>query len=265
MQVPEEIYVERIGKVGVITLNRPNQMNAFTDTMVNRWADILNELRDDPDVNVIIVTGQGTQAFCSGGDLHTLTDSLNGDALGRKNELWTNIHRVAFAMEQIDKPTIAAINGVAVGAGLDMALLCDLRFMSNTARVSEGYVKIGLVPGDGGAYLLPRIVGMAKALEMLWTGRFYSAEECLRMGLVNDVYPSDELIENTMKLAEQLASGPSVAIRMIKRAAYQSQKLDLRTAFDLMSSHFSIVRDTLDHKEGISAMLEKRKPKFQGR
>ena len=260
----DEIFYTITDKVAIITLNRPEQRNAFTDSMIIRWAEILRDLKNDPEVNVIVLTGAGDRAFCSGGDLHALTNSLELDALDRKHELWEHIHQVAFEMDRIDKPTIAAINGVAVGAGLDMALLCDLRFMAETASVSEGYVKIGLVPGDGGAYLLPRVIGTSKALEMLWTGDFYSAKECLDMGLVNRVYPQELLMEGTLNFAKKVANGPTAAIRMIKRAVYQSEKLDLRTALDLISSHFAIIRETADHKEGISAMLEKRRPNFTG-
>lgn len=264
MSIDAEIYVEKHGKVALLVLNRPVQRNAFSDSMVERWADLLAELRTNPDVNVIVLTGRGNKAFCAGGDLNTLTGSLEATALERKNELWSHIHRVAFEMERIDKPVIAAINGVAVGAGLDMALMCDMRFMADTARVSEGYIRIGLVPGDGGAFFLPRIVGMSKALEMLWSGDFYSASECLAMGLVNRLCPAEKLLEETMAFATRLAEGPTVAIRMIKRAAYQSARLDMKTAFDLMSSHFAIVRETRDHKEGMAAMLEKRDVRFQG-
>jgi enoyl-CoA hydratase/carnithine racemase len=260
----DEIYVERRGKVAVITLNRPEQRNAFTPSMITKWAQYLQELKEDDGINVIVLTGQGNQAFCSGAELQGLEKSAHASALERKNELWTHIHKVAFAMEQIDKPTIAAINGVAVGAGMDMALMCDLRFMSRSARLSEGYIKIGLIPGDGGAYFLPRLVGTAKALELLWTGDFIDADEALAMGLVNRVYDPDALMARTLEFAEQLAGGPTVAIRMIKRAVYQSRQLDLRTALDLISSHFSIIRDTHDHQEGIHAMIEKRKPAFKG-
>lgn len=261
----KEIDYTVTDKVAIITLNRPEHRNAFTDSMIIRWVEILRELRNDPEVNVIVLTGAGDQAFCSGGDLHTLTESLHREALDRKHELWEHIHQVAFEMDRMDKPTIAAINGVAVGVGLDMALLCDLRFMAESSRVSEGYVKIGLVPGDGGAYLLPRVIGTSKALEMLWTGDFYSAKECFDMGLVNRVYPQDMLMDETLNFAKKLANGPTAAIRMIKRAVYQSERLDLRTALDLISSHFAIIRATEDHREGISAMLQKRKPNFTGK
>lgn len=260
-----EIHVVRMERVALITLNRPAQLNAFNDDMIEQWADALRLLRDDPDVNVIVITGEGDKAFCAGGDLQGLAESMERSALDRKNELWTNIHRVAFELQQIDKPVIASINGVAVGAGFDMALLCDLRFMADTAKVSEGYIKIGLVPGDGGAWLLPRAVGIAKALEMLWTGDFYDANQSLQLGLVNRVYPTAELIDSTLEFARQLANGPTVAIRMMKRAVYQSASLDMRTAFDLMSSHFAIIRETADHREGIRAMMERRRPQFIGK
>ena len=165
----------------------------------------------------------------------------------------------------MDKPVIAAINGVAVGAGLDMALMADIRTMADTAKVSEGYVKVGLVPGDGGAYFLPRLVGEAKALELLWTGNFINAEEALKCGLVNQVYPQEEFMEKTLELAKQIANGPQVAIRMTKRAVKQSLKMDLESSLDLISSHFAIIKETEDHKEGVAAFTEKRKPKFQGR
>ncbi|ADG06014.1 enoyl-CoA hydratase/isomerase family protein [Kyrpidia tusciae] len=265
MAEENDILFKKREGIAVITLNRPHRRNAFTPEMIGQWSEFLREVREDPDTHVIVLTGSGDQAFCSGADLVGLEEGTRAKALDRKNELWTHIHRVAFEMEQIDKPTIAAINGVAVGAGLDMALMCDLRFMSRSAKLSEGYVKVGLVPGDGGAYFLPRLVGTAKALELLWTGDFVDAEEALRIGLVNRVYAPDELMEKTLEFARRLASGPEIAIRMIKRAVYQSRNLDLRTALDLISSHFAIIRETEDHKEGIRAMLEHRSPKFVGR
>ncbi|WAH36212.1 enoyl-CoA hydratase/isomerase family protein [Alicyclobacillus dauci] len=264
MSTQDEIYVERFGKVAVITLNRPEQRNAFTPSMIACWAEMLDELGKDKDVNVIVTTGKGPKAFCSGAELKGLEDTSNASALQRKNELWEHIHKVALAMDRIDKPTIAAVNGVAVGAGMDMALMNDLRFMSSSAKLSEGYVKIGLVPGDGGAYFLPRLVGTAKALELLWSGDFIDTQTALSIGLVNRVYDPENLMDETLEFASRLANGPSVAIRMIKRAVYQARQMDVKTALDLISSHFSIIRETNDHKEGIRAMIEKRRPNFQG-
>ncbi|MCL6443123.1 MAG: enoyl-CoA hydratase/isomerase family protein [Alicyclobacillus sp.] len=258
------MLVQREHHVAIILLNRPKQRNAFTLEMVDEWAGALATLQEDEAVRVVVVTGVGS-AFCAGGDLAMLSDGLGNDSVTRKNELWAHIHQVAFQLERMDKPVIAAINGAAVGAGLDMALLCDLRFAADTARLSTGYVRIGLFPGDGATYLLPRVVGLSKALELLWTGDVLDAQEALRLGLVDRVYSSGTLMEETLRFAHRLAEGPMLAIRMMKRAVYQSRYLDLRTAFDMISSHYSVIRDTEDHREGLAAAMERRTPRFQGR
>jgi enoyl-CoA hydratase/carnithine racemase len=171
--------------------------------------------------------------------------------------LWEKIHRIALTLEDIDKPVIAAMKGVAVGAGLDMALMCDLRFVAETACFSEGYVKVGLVPGDGGAYFLPRLVGVSKALELLWTGDFIDAEEALRIGMVNRVYKDGELMEQTLGFAQRLAQGPSAVLRTIKRATYQSSRTDLRTALDLISSHMGVIRESEDSRQAFRKATQK--------
>jgi enoyl-CoA hydratase/carnithine racemase len=152
-----------------------------------------------------------------------------------------------------------------VGAGLDFALMCDLRFMASSARVSEGYIRVGLVPGDGGAYYLPRLVGTAKALELLLTGDFIDAKEAHRIGLVNQVYDDGELMDETQAFAEKLAAGPPLVTRMIKRAVYQSAKSDLRTSLDLISSHMGIVQSMEESHEAFNAFREKRAPRFERR
>lgn len=253
----EEILFMVQDGIGTITLNRPHRKNAFTMTMIDKWSEALEKWRADPNVNVIVLTGAG-DAFCSGVDF---TDSTTADQevgpYERKSQLWDRIHRIALTLEDIDKPVIAAINGVAVGAGLDMALMCDLRFASETARLAEGYVKVGLVPGDGGAYYLPRLVGIAKALELLWTGDFIDGLEAHRIGLVNRIYPSDLLMGETYKFAKSLANGPSIVLRTIKRVTYQSARSDLRTALDLVSSHMGVIRYTKDSKDAMAAATKR--------
>lgn len=252
--------------VGTITLSRPDQRNAFTFEMIREWERLLLEARRDDDVRVVVLTGAGERAFCSGIDLGSISNANpNLTPLERKLQLHDEVHRVALAMGDLDKPVIAAINGVAVGAGLDMALMCDLRIMSTQARVSEGYVRVGLTPGDGGAYYLPRIVGTSKALELLLTGEFIDANEALRIGLVNRVAAPADFRAETARLAQSIAQHPPVTVRMIKRATYQSANTDLRTALDLISSHFAVVAATEDSAEALSAMNEKRTPHYNGR
>jgi 2-(1,2-epoxy-1,2-dihydrophenyl)acetyl-CoA isomerase len=259
----DELLYEVKDKIATITLNRPDKMNAFTGPMIDAWAGSLQEAQRDPDVNVVIVTGSG-KAFCSGGDVGRMGDG-RPSPLEHKNGLWENIHRVPKALEAMDKPVIAMVNGVAVGAGMGMCVMCDMRVAADTARFSTGYVRVGLVPGDGDTYFLPRLTGTAKALELLWTADFIDAPEALNLGIVNRVVPAAELREATFALAAQIASGPQVPIRMIKRLVYQSMRLDLRTHLDLVSSHMAVVRETADHKEGVEAFKEKRKPNFTGR
>lgn len=249
--------------VGTILLNRPAKKNAFTMEMIDEWAATLVAARTDPDVRVILLTGAG-DAFCSGVDLGGF-DRGNRTTLDRKKVLTDRIHRIAYALEDLDKPVIGAVNGVAVGAGMDMALMCDIRVAAASARLSEGYIRVGLVPGDGGAYYLPRLVGTAKALELLWTGDFIDAEEAQRLGIVSYVYDDAEFAGQARAFAARLAAAPPINVAMIKRAVYQSQRADLRTALDLISSHMAVVQSTHDSQEAMAAFQEKRPPTFENR
>lgn len=260
-----ELTYEVKDKIATLTLNRPDKLNAFTADMIDLWQKALADAQADDAVNVVVVTGAG-RAFCSGGDVGRMRrDGEAPQALDGKNSLWEGVHRVPKQLEQMDKPVIAMVNGLAVGAGMGMCVMCDVRIAAESARFSTGYVKVGLVPGDGDTFFLPRLVGPAKALELLWTADFIEAPEAHRLGIVQRVVPDADLKEQTYALARQIADGPQIPIRMIKRLVYQSLKLDLRTHLDLVSSHMSIVRQTTDHAEGVAAFKEKRAPKFQGR
>jgi len=259
----DDLLYEVSDRIATITLNRPEKLNAFTGPMIDRWAWALGEAQQDSGVHVVVVTGAG-RAFCAGGDVERMGEGAP-TPLDHKNALWEHIHRIPKTLDLMDKPVIAMVNGVAVGAGMGMALMCDIRVASEEARFSTGYVKVGLVPGDGDAFFLPRLVGIAKALELLWTGDFVDAREAERLGIVNRVVPAARLREETYALARKIADGPQIPIRLIKRVAYQSLRLDLRTHLDLVSSHMVITRETEDHKEGVRAFKEKRPPKFTGR
>ena len=238
--------------VTVARLNRPEKKNALSEEML----DLLR-----------VITGAG-DAFCSGGDLgRRSAESAAGDPtpLERRTRLQKVTHKVALAVEQFEKPLIAAVNGAAVGAGMDLALMCDLRVASRSARFSEGYIRVGLLPGNGGCYFLPRLVGTARALELLWTGDFVAAEEALAIGLVNHVYSDVELMQQTLELAKRLAGAPPIQVRDIKKLTYQSLRTDLRTSLESVAANMAVVQSTADYKEAIQAFKEKRQPKFQGK
>jgi len=247
----------------LITLNRPEVKNAFSPEMIRLWREYLEEARRDDRVRVVIVTGKG-DTFCSGGDIRDMAEGKLR-SWDMKNYVWEGVHRIVLTLEDLDKPVIAAVNGAAMGAGLDMALMCDLRICSDKANLAESYILLGLVPGDGGAYFLPRLVGAAKALELFLTGDLISPEEALRLGIVNRVVPDDCLMEETLALAEKIASRPPLAIRMMKRAVYQAQTSTLRSHLDYISSQLSLLTETEDHIEAAKAFLEKRPPLFKGR
>ena len=276
MSGKEHLLFEVRDQIATITLNRPEAMNAFSVPMIEAWVKALEECRDREDIRVVVVTGAG-RAFCTGGDVKAMGEGRGflergeteldtySTGLARKNSLWKLIQRVPLTLQQVDKPVIAAVNGHAFGAGLDMALMCDMRVAGDRARFAEGYVRLGIVPGDGGAYFLPRLVGMAKALELLLTGEMIDAAEAERIGLVNRVVPHGQVLEEAYKLAAKIAAQPPVAVQLIKRAAYQSATVDLRTALDLVSSHMAIVTETEDHLEAVKALLEKRDGVYKGR
>jgi enoyl-CoA hydratase/carnithine racemase len=249
--------------IATITLNRPHRRNAFTLDMLEAWADALEEASRDDDVRVVVVAGAG-EHFCSGVDLDQLT-AVEATPIARKRMLTDHVHRVVYGLDRLDKPVIAALRGHAVGAGLDLALMCDLRFAGTSARLAEGYIKIGLVPGAGGCYLLPRLVGMPKALELLLTGDPVDAAEALRIGLVNRVYDDDALIEETYEFAARVAAAPPVATQLIKRAAYQSATTDLTTSLDLVSSHMAVVLSMDDTAKALAAHRNGERADYDGR
>jgi 2-(1,2-epoxy-1,2-dihydrophenyl)acetyl-CoA isomerase len=240
--------------IGRIVLDRPERMNAFTFEMIDAWRAALEECRRNDAVRVVLVTGTG-KAFCSGGDIVEMGERLEQKPEQRKNELFERIERIPLALEDLDKPVIAVVNGVATGAGMDMALMCDIRYAAESARFAETYVNVGLVPGAGGAHYLPRLVGVSKALELFLTGEFIDAREALRIGLVNKVFPDENLMREAETVATKMARAPALTLRMIKRAIYQGMRNDLRTNLDLISSHYAVITSTDAHKEAVRSFI----------
>lgn len=245
--------------VATLTLNRPDKYNAFDAEMVDAWADGLEQLAADRQVHVIVVTGAG-RAFCAGGDLVALGQEAT--PLAMKQFLRDRVHRVQRALQQAPQPVIAMINGAAIGAGFDMALLCDLRIAAEDAKLGEAYVKLGLVPGDGGAWLLTRLVGPARALELLWTGKTIDGAQAADWGLVNEAVPQDQLSDTTFALAERLAAGPQLAQQLIKRAVYSSHAMPQGVHYDAVSSQMALVQSHEDFRGAIEAAQAGERPQF---
>lgn len=264
-----DIIYEKIEGIAKIVLNRPKSYNAFSMDMLNGWYKALVDAGNDKKVRVIVITGAG-KSFCAGGDIKALAAGRgflhlnNEDTIEElspveiREMLSGIIHRIPLTIGQLEKPVIAAINGPAMGAGLDMALACDIRIASEEAILSESYINLGITPGNGGAYFLPRLVGVAKALELLWTGDRISAAEALRIGLVNRVVPAHQLEEETLNLARQIARKSPQVVRFLKKLVYQGLNSNLESSLDLVASHTAIVAGSEEQKKVLLAFLEKR-------
>jgi enoyl-CoA hydratase/carnithine racemase len=248
--------------VATIRLNRPERKNSFTYDMIDTWADALRRANLDPQVRAVVLTGTG-DAFCAGVDLNRRSE-VDDVPHARMQSLRLGVHSVAREVRRLDKPLIAAVNGPAVGAGMDMALMCDVRFASANARLSQGYIRVGLIPGDGGCYLLPRLVGTAKALELMWTGDFVGAAEAEAIGLVSRVCKPETLMKETYEFARRIAAAPPLAVAAIKRVTYQSLNLDFETSLEVVAAQSAVVQSTADSKEALAAFREKRDGHYIG-
>ena len=265
----EQIRYDKSEGIATITLNRPERMNAFTPKMLDEWLAALQDAHLDAETRVIILTAEG-RGFCTGMDVQAQAQGQGLLPQGRslaaaRNFLRDTVHRIPRFVAQLDKPYIAAVNGAAVGAGMDMASMCDVRIAADTARFGMTYVRMGLIPGDGGCYYLPRIVGVARALELIWSGRLFDAEEALRIGYVSEVVPADELMAHTREYALKLARGPAVAIQLAKRLIYRSLDVGLDQALEMAQGAMTIAQNTEDAREGPLAFAEKREPVWKGR
>ena len=258
-----ELLFELDGATALITLNRPERRNAFSPELLRLWREALEESQQRKEVRAIVITGAGPD-FCAGGDLNNMRARLGEAPLDRKDSLAEQIQTIPLTLAAIDKPVLAAVNGAATGAGMDMALMCDIRIAGEHTRMAERYIAVGIMPGAGGGWFLPRIVGTSRALELMWTGRWVDAAEARSLGLVNEVVPDDQVLERTLALARQLAEAPPITIRMMKRAIQQATSMDLRSHLDQISSHMAVVTSTRDHREAVEALFEKRRPDFTG-
>ena len=252
--------------VATLTLNRPEKLNAWNEEMSREALQAVEEIRRDSEARVLVVTGAG-RGFSSGADLTAMAQREQGLPTERVTlSTLPGVVALAYELRNLDRPTIAAVNGVAAGAGFGIALACDIRIASDQARFSQIFVKRALVPDTGSTYFLTKLLGTAKACELMFTGDFVDAAEAERLGIVNKVVPHDELMNETMALAKKIASGPPLTIELIKRAIYKGfSETDLEHQLNFEMYLQRLAFATEDFKEGVTAFLEKREPKFQGK
>lgn len=267
----ETILLEKENNIGKITLNRLDKRNAISRKMMEELVVAIEDVARDDSVRLVLLTGAG-KAFCAGADTDMMTggsqsETLEADSVEelRRAFVFQAAKKLILGLHKMEKSTLAMVNGVCVGAGFDLALACDIRTGCEHSRFMCGFVKIGLYPGFGATWLYPKLMGLGKAMEMLFTGDIMEAEEAYRLGILNKLFPADKLEEETMAMARKIAGGPPIAIRLMKASVYKSYLNDLETILNDAAVAESITLLSKDHKEGITAMREKRSPRFTGK
>ena len=263
----EPLLITRRDHIGLITINRPDTRNALSgEEMFAAFESLVDKLNADLSVRAAVLTGAGI-AFCSGGNVAEMRDRT-GMFAGSPEEITERyrqgIQRIPRALARLQVPLIAAVNGPAIGAGNDLACMCDLRIASTTARFAESFVKIGIIPGDGGCWLLPRVIGHAKAAELALTGDTIDADEALRIGLVSRVVEPDQLLPDALALASRIAANPPQVLRWTKQLLQQARTGTLDEALDAAGRLQGLAHHTADHAEAVAAFFEKRAPVFSG-
>jgi enoyl-CoA hydratase len=245
--------------IGVVTLNRPDSMNAFSHAMHREFEDVMIEIAEDTEIRAVVLTGAG-RAFCAGGDL----EDMKNPATRKGPRVMSGSRRLPYAMLEVKQPIICAVNGHAVGIGATIALFCDIVIMAESAKIGDPHVKVGLVAGDGGAVIWPLLIGLNRAKELLLTGDLVTAPEAHRMGLVNRVVPDGKALEAAMGLAGRLAGGAALAIQWTKLSINRMLRQATEQVLDASLALEGMTITSQDHLEGIAAFLEKRPPRFKG-
>lgn len=265
-QMFTHLKVSRQSQIVWVTLSNPEMSNAISSDMVESLVLVLKHSDFDPDVKAIVITGEGN-AFCAGGDIKAM-ETKTGMFAGESNELrmryMHGIQQIPKCIEELSKPVIAMVNGAAVGAGCDLAMMCDIRIGSEKSRFAETFNKMGLVPGDGGTFFLQRVIGYSKAMEMFLTCDFVEGAKALEWGLLNTLVSHDQLRAETEKLAAKVAGNAPVAVQMTKKAMKIAYLHDLGTSLDLLAGYQGIAQRTADHFEALKAFQEKRPANFKG-
>lgn len=259
----ENLILDKKGPVATLTLNRPESYNAFNITLGKEFLDAVLHCSEDPDVRVVVITGAG-KAFCAGGDVKSFKENLDTISVFLK-QMTLYLHTAISEISRMLKPVIAGVNGVAAGAGISLAMACDLVIAVETASFTMAYTKIAATPDGSSTYFLPRLVGLKRALELVYTNRVLTAKEALEWGLVNQVVPQADFTTAVETLAGQLAQGPTLTLGQAKRLFYLSVQASLETQMENETQFIAATGQTADFREGITAFVEKRKPQFQGK
>ena len=262
------VDIERRGRIAILTLRHPDVLNAITSLEDCRDIVTAIEMMDQDDtVSALILTGEG-RAFSAGGNIQAMKDrtGIGPQATPAATRLnyRRGIQRIPRAFQDCEIPIIAAVNGFAIGVGCDFACFCDIRIAAESASFASSFIKLGLVPGDGGAWALPRAVGFARAAELMLTGDTITAAEALAMGLVSRVVPDAALLDEAMAIAERIAANPPRSIRVVKRLLVEAQNMRLDQVLEMSAAFQALVHETPDHQEAVDAFLEKRRPQFTG-
>ncbi|MNQ58156.1 1,2-epoxyphenylacetyl-CoA isomerase [compost metagenome] len=262
------LQIEREGGIVTVRMNHPDTRNALTTPeQIQEFVDLCAELRRDRTVRVLVLTGNGI-AFCAGGnvkDMHERDGIFAGSPYELRNTYRDGIQRIPLAIYELDIPVIAAVNGPAIGAGLDLACMCDIRLAAPKAIFAESFVRLGIVPGDGGAWLLPRIIGIPRASLMAFTGDAIDAAKALEWGLVEQVCTHETLQSEAQALARRIASNPGHALRLTKRLLREGQHMRLDSLLELSAAYQALAHHTEDHQEAVSAFVDKRDPIYRDR
>lgn len=258
------LHIRRQESIATLVLNRPERLNALNVELCSQLARALKQLAEDAGVRVVVLTGAG-RGFCAGGDLREILELRQNGAAARLRELIEAGKEAVLTIRRMPKPVVAAVNGPAAGAGLNLALACDLRLASDQASLAESFARVGLHPDFGGTYFLPRLAGVAHAAEMIYLGEAIDARAAERLGLVNRVVPHDRLEEETRMLAGKLAAAPPLAMELAKQALFQRLEPDLEAMLDYEIAAQEKCFASADALEGLNAFREKRPPVFRGR